>query len=58
MRQELSLLILEDGTVYAGRGFGSEAPELGQLLHDECAAAAYADGKSVGEVVFNTAMSG
>ncbi|MFP4331546.1 MAG: glutamine-hydrolyzing carbamoyl-phosphate synthase small subunit [Spirochaetaceae bacterium] len=45
-------LLLQDGTVFAGNGFGGDAPKPGEL--DGYAAAT----RAVGEVVFNTAMSG
>jgi carbamoyl-phosphate synthase small subunit len=48
----LSYLILENGSVYPGRGFGSPAP-LPSELKDGVAGYAI-----TGEVVFNTAMSG
>lgn len=48
----LSYLVLENGSVYAGRGFGSPAPLPAEL---KAGVATYA---TTGEVVFNTAMSG
>ncbi|RKX88934.1 MAG: carbamoyl phosphate synthase small subunit, partial [Spirochaetes bacterium] len=47
---EQSFLVLADGTVFPGRGFGAEAPsadDLGPGAADD-----------FGEVVFNTGMSG
>jgi carbamoyl-phosphate synthase small subunit len=43
-------LVLEDGSVYAGSGFGAPAPSISDLEPTSL--------KSTGEVVFNTAMSG
>lgn len=43
-------LVLEDGSVYAGSGFGAPAPSISHLEPMSL--------KSTGEVVFNTAMSG
>ncbi len=46
-------LVLADGHVYSGSPFGAAAP-----TPDELSAAVGASPKAVGEVVFNTAMSG
>ena len=49
-----TVLVLDDGTAYAGRGFGSPAPTAAEFASLADSAAP----KSVGEVVFNTAMAG
>ncbi len=45
-----SFLILDDGTVFKGAGFGAPAPTADELLKESS--------RSSGEVVFNTGMSG
>ena len=48
--QEKAYLVLEDGTVFPGKGFGESAPRVSALAGEP--------GKPFGEVVFNTGMSG
>ena len=48
--QEKAYLVLEDGTVFPGKGFGEAAPRVSALADEP--------GKPFGEVVFNTGMSG
>ncbi|OQY34615.1 MAG: carbamoyl phosphate synthase small subunit [Spirochaetaceae bacterium 4572_59] len=48
--QEKAYLVLEDGTVFPGKGFGEVAPRISALT--------IAAVKPFGEVVFNTGMSG
>ena len=48
--QEKAYLVLEDGTVFSGKGFGESAPRISALADDAV--------KPFGEVVFNTGMSG
>ncbi len=48
--QEKAYLILEDGTVFPGKGFGEAAPRISALSEEPV--------KPFGEVVFNTGMSG
>lgn len=43
-------LILDNETIFKGRGFGAPAPTVDELLRD--------GGRASGEVVFNTGMSG
>jgi len=43
-------IILDDGTVFKGKGFGASAPTVDELLKD--------GNRVSGEVVFNTGMSG
>ena len=49
-----TILLLDDGTTFVGTGFGAPAPLAGELeaLGEQNAP------KAIGEVVFNTAMSG
>ena len=51
-----TFLVLDDGTVYSGWGFGAEAPLIDTL--NAPITNAPAPEKAAGEVVFNTAMSG
>jgi len=48
--QDKAFLVLEDGTVYSGRGFGESAPRASSLVEEPVL--------PFGEVVFNTGMSG
>jgi carbamoyl-phosphate synthase small subunit len=48
----LCSLVLHDGTVFAGTGFGAPAPRASELRPGR------ADRKAAGEVVFNTGMTG
>jgi carbamoyl-phosphate synthase small subunit len=50
--QDISYLILSDGTVFQGNGFGAPGVHIDELRDGEVLE------KSAGEVVFNTAMSG
>ncbi len=53
--RETVFLILEDGTIYRGTGFGAKAPTAEDLFN----AGAEGPGcRSFGELVFNTGMSG
>ncbi|MBN1412962.1 MAG: glutamine-hydrolyzing carbamoyl-phosphate synthase small subunit [Spirochaetales bacterium] len=45
-------LILEDGSVYTGKGFGKQAKTIEELVNDKTS------NPSAGEVVFNTGMAG
>lgn len=57
MGVERVVLVLADGREYYGSGFGARAPEVGELesvLRHE----AGGDLRNIGELVFNTAMSG
>ncbi len=48
--QKKAYLVLENGSVYAGYGFGAEVPEIKDLAPGK--------GMAFGELVFNTGMSG
>jgi carbamoyl-phosphate synthase small subunit len=50
-------LVLADGAMFRGEGFGAEAPSVAQLAA-EPAETRHRRLQAVGEVVFNTAMSG
>ena len=50
-----SFLILDDGTIFKGTGFGAPAPTVDELLKERDKASR---DKASGEVVFNTGMSG
>jgi carbamoyl-phosphate synthase small subunit len=56
MTKDPTFLVLEDGTVYAGNGFGADAPRVESL--ESLNADSVVPEKAAGEVVFNTAMSG
>ncbi len=56
MKTDFTFLVLEDGSVYRGRGFGAAAAEVDSL--EPLLADATVPSRSVGEVVFNTAMAG
>ena len=51
----ISFLVLEDGTIFEGRGFGALAPTADELIEE--GGETFFD-KASGEVVFNTGMSG
>ncbi|MFW5745894.1 MAG: glutamine-hydrolyzing carbamoyl-phosphate synthase small subunit [Spirochaetota bacterium] len=50
--RETCILVLADGTQFTGRSFGHPAPTVAEIALDATAP------KAIGEVVFNTAMSG
>ncbi len=56
MKRERAFLILEDGSVYPGRSFGTPAPLIDSL--EPVAPGGPAPSRYAGEVVFNTAMAG
>lgn len=50
--RETCTLVLNDGTEFPGKSFGLRAPTVAELIVDSTAP------KAIGEVIFNTAMSG
>ncbi len=50
-----AFLILEDGTIYMGTGFGAKAPTAEDLFNSGAEGRSY---RSFGELIFNTGMSG